>query len=304
MKHFLKYIALLLLGFVLITTLLSIGSLYALRKSSLYKPAFLVNAVKQKDFDYIVLGSSIGLTTLNTKLLDSLNSIQGINLSMDDTGLSSQYLMLQHFLAEGKTTKYCILAPGTAALVNKTVDFGDNDYRFLMFVYRDYVYDYYKNASTNSSEARIASLSRWLPFLGISYYNVELLFPSLNALVQPTKRNRFDNKGNYSYPDNNKSFKKIKSRNTKLDFEHPYLKKIEALCKDNGIQLIYYFSPSQSNTVEYIGERFYVINDSKLSIDDSLFYDDIHVNSIGRKEITTKFARKFDSIKNLSYKKE
>lgn len=296
MKHFLKYTALLMLAFIIIATLISMGSFYVLRKSSFYKPAFLVNDVPQKKFDYIVLGSSVGLTTLNTKLIDSLIGSKGLNLSMDDTGLSSQYLMLQHFIAEGKTTKYCILAPGLAALENKDVNYGDNDYRFLMYGNRDYIHDYYKNASSNSEAARMAYVTKWLPFVGISYYNTELFFPSLNALLVPSKRNRFDDKGNYSYPKTDKKFKIKPLRMEKMNFDHPYLKKIESLCRENDIQLVYYFAPMRVSKILYSGENFPVINDSGSLEDDTFFYDDIHLNYLGREKISLKFARHFYKI--------
>lgn len=290
MRKFLKYIGLLLLVFFGVATLISLGCLYTLRNSSFYKPPFLANAVPQTEFDYIVLGSSVGLTTLDTKLMDSINHTTGINLSMDDTGMSSQFLMLQHFLAEGKKTKYCILAPGIAALENKTVNFGDNDYRFLMFVNRDYVYDYYKNASSISCAAQAGMMTKWLPFIGLSYYNTEVFYPSLNAMLKPTQRNRFDEKGNYSYPKRKNKFKEKPLRILEMDFEHPYLEKIEALCKANDIQLIYYFAPTRAAQVTYSDPGFPVINHSQVLKDDSLFYDDIHVNYIGREKVSTLFA--------------
>ncbi len=293
MKQFIKHIAILLFAFIAIATIVSFGSFYALRSSSLYKPSFLVNDVLQKEFDYIVLGSSVGLTTLNTKLIDSLNGTIGLNLSMDDTGLSSQYLMLEHFLAEGKTAKYCILAPGIAAIENKDVNFGDNDYRFLMFSNRDYVHNYYENAFQNSEAARVSYFSKWLPFVGVSYYNAELFFPSLSALLLPKKRNRFDNKGNYSYPKLNSKLKDKPKVTKKVSFNHPYLHKIEALCKANEIALIYYFAPTRSTDVEYEGANFPVLNHSQLIKDGSLFYDDIHVNAFGRENVSVLFAEYF-----------
>ncbi len=296
MRHFLKYTALLMLAFITIATLISIGSFYVLKKSSFYKPSFLINDIQQNKFDYIVLGSSVGLTTLNTKLIDSLSNSSGINLSMDDTGLSSQYLMLEHFLAEGKKTDYCILAPGVAALDNKTADFGDNDYRFLMYVNRDYVQNYYKNASSTSYAARVSYLTKWLPFVGLSYFNTELFFPSLNALIVPSKRNRFDERGNYSYPKPNKKFKNKSLRTEKINFNHPYLKQIEALCKENDIQLIYYFAPMRSTDIAFNSPMFLVINDSRTVEDDTYFYDDIHLNYMGREKVSTKFAQSFKNI--------
>ena len=291
MKHFLKHIGLLLLSFIGIAALVSLGSLWSLRNSSFYKSSFLVNSVKEESFDYIVLGSSVGLTTLDTKLIDSINGYKGINLSIDDTGMSSQYLMLEHFLAEGKKTKYCILVPGISALENKVSSFGDNDYRFLMYVNRSYVYDYYRRG--NTSAARVSYMTKWLPFVGLSYYNTELFFPSLQTLFNPEKRNRFDENGNYTYPKRNKKFSAVDIKTKQVDFDHPYLNKIENLCKANNIKLIYYFAPMRSVNISFENQKFSVINHSQTLENDILFYDDIHVNSIGRERASGLFANSF-----------
>ena len=68
----------------------------------MYKNQFVKNGVKETEFDYVVLGSSTGLTTLDTKLIDEKMYTSGLNISMDDTSLSSHYLMLQYFLSLGK----------------------------------------------------------------------------------------------------------------------------------------------------------------------------------------------------------
>lgn len=296
MKGFLKHIGLLMFVFLGIILVISIGSLWSLRNSSFYKPSFLANEITPKNFDYIILGSSVGLTTLDTKLVDSINGTNGLNLAMDDTGMSGHYLMLQHFVAEGKKTKYCILAPGLASLENKRASSGDNDYRFLMFVNRDYVYDYFENASPGTTATCVMGSSRWFPFVGVSYYNTEIFFPSIVTLFQPKKHNRFDARGNYTYPKRNKKFKDKETKTQKLTFEHPYLKKIEKLCTDNNIQLIYYFSPMRGQKIEYKIPDFRTIDHTEIVKDDADFYDDIHVNNVGRKKVSKVFAEDFLSL--------
>lgn len=297
MKQFLKHTGLLLLAFLLIATIVSVGSLWSLSKSTFYKSSFLVNGVSEKKFDYIILGSSVGLTTLNTKVLDSINNTKGINLAMDDTGMSSHYLMLQHFLAEGKKTKYCILAPGVGSLENIKAQSGDNDYRFLMYVNRNYVSDYYNAPINKTTQNRVLSVSNWLPFIGVSFYNTEILFPSIVALLNPKKRNRFDDKGNYTYPKRNKKFPNKDLQIKKLELSHPYLSKIEALCEANDIELIYYFAPMWNQKLDYVNPDFKVIDHTSFLKDPSLFYDDIHVNSVGRKVVSDSFAQEFNAFR-------
>ena len=78
-----------------------------------------------------------------------------------------------------------------------------------------------------------------------------------------------------------------------MTFEHPYLKKIEALCAANNIQLIYYFAPMRGQQIKYKNPDFIVIDHTETLMDDSLFYDDIHVNYMGREKVSGMFVEEF-----------
>lgn len=289
MKTFIKHISILVVSFLVLVNGIALVSLCILKNTTFYKPSFLVNSVKEKQFDYIILGASTGLTTLNTKKIDKITGAKGINLSVDDTGMASHYLMLQHFLAEGKQTKYCVLAPSLSGLDTSLVRISDNDYRFLMFINRDYVYEYFSNIG-HTTKGIVSKNSRWLPFLGISYYNAELFFPSLVCFINPKKRNRFDDRGNYAYPERNTTFmgKQLKIKN--ITFNNRYLNKIKQLCKTNNIELVFYFSPLRSQKITYQPQEFLIIDHSFFLKEDMFFYDNIHVNSIGRRKTSESFA--------------
>lgn len=252
----------------------------------------MVNDVLQDNFDYIILGASDGLTTLNTKVIDSVLSIDGINLSMDDTALSSHYLMLQHFLAEGKRTKYCIVVSGVAGFDFKKNTINDNDYRFLMYHNRAYVSDYFKQFP--DKRAKILYYSKWIPVLGMSYFNAELFYPSLVSIVNPKKRNRFDDKGNYTYPIMNNNDNLITTfEEVSIQFSNPFVKKIEALCKENNIEFICYIPPNESKKVIVNSSKYNVINHSNSLKNTKYFYDEIHVNTLGRELSSINFAEVF-----------
>lgn len=290
MKSFIKKVIVLSVVCGIIVSAIAYGSLYFLRKSAFYKPSYLSRHVNQSNFDYIVLGASTGLTTLNTKFIDSLSHTRGINLAMDDTALSTQYLMLQHFLYEGKSTKYCVLAPSVFDFdVSENIMSG-NDYRFVMFNDRDYVQNHYK--TFEGTEANLLKLSQWVPALGVLYFNVELIYPALQAIVNPEKRNRFDSNGNYVYPSLNSQDLSIDiSNDIYIGFKNPYLSKISALCKANDIELVFYISPMQGYKVfTSTGPNNQVINHSDALQNKKYFYDDIHVNQKGRRMVSTMFA--------------
>lgn len=296
MKAFLKRVGFILVLVVGLSTLISAGNLWALRCSSFYKPSFLVNDIKEKNFDYIILGASTGLTTLNTTIIDSIAHINGLNLSMDDTTLSTHYLMLQHFLAEGKTTSYCILAPSNTSYDLKLDRLSDNAYRFLPYVQRDYVYEHY--GQFDSPPAHVLKQSKWLPMQGVSYYNTELFYPSLVSLFNPKKRNRFDAKGNYTYPAKTIDDTRIVSRDTfDVDFSNPYMKAIKALCDRHGIQLICYLSPMERRSVNVVNMDYKSINHSANLTNTRYFFDGIHVNTLGREASSIAFANQFIELK-------
>jgi hypothetical protein len=295
MKRFIKNVLIVISVSAVLAFLICYGSLYALRQSAFYKPSFLANHVSQNQFDYIILGSSTGLTTLNTKAIDSIIGTSGLNLAMDDTGLSSQYVMFQHFIAQGKKVKYCILAPSASSFDATYEDVSDNDYRFLPFVNKTYVHDYFKRY--NSRRAELLSGSKWLPFLGVSYYNTEVFYPSILSVFNSEKRNRFDDRGNYTYPFTQQTAETITTTTAlKIEFKNTDIEKIRLLCELHGIKLICYFSPMQEKEVVTQNLNYKIINHSNLLDNTMYFYDAIHVNRKGRIISSVRFANEFKDM--------
>lgn len=287
MKKFLLHTAKWGIITFLLINVLAWCNLYFLRNSSFYKPSFLTHQIKETQFDYVIIGSSIGLTSLSSSQIDSLTHKKGLNLSIDDTALCSNYLMLNHFFKQGKKTNYCILAISHWDLANSNPELSDNDYRFLPFVAEKYVQDYY--ASMEKGYFKPMYLSRYFPAIGVSYYNTELFYPSILAMMQPNKRNRFDEKGNYAYPDNS-SFEDQTVEQTTLQWNNPFIKKIKDLCDANNTQLLVYQAPIYQNTVLNNNYNYTFINHSTLLKDKSYFYDKIHLNSTGRKKASEQLA--------------
>lgn len=260
--------------------------LFLLRKSDFYKPQFVKNGVPDTAFDYVVLGSSTGLTTLDTYQIDSLTGKKGLNISMDDSGLSSQYLMLEFFYALQKKMKYLVLAitPWDMAVSKPVIN--DNDYRFLPDINEKCVFEYYK--SLEHTKFKVLTYTKYFPILGVSYYNTELFYPSFLAALKPSMRNRFDAKGNYSYPVSGHP-KDEEFKTTTLERSNPYFKKIQQFCFYNNITLLLYQSPIYNTRIISDNDPNF-INHSDLLKDANLFYDNIHVNSKGRRICSALFA--------------
>jgi len=285
MKKFIfKIIKLSFVAFILINGI-SYLSLYLLSKSEFYKPSYLVNHFKNHtEFDYIILGSSRGLTTINTNLIDDKLKIKGVNLSIDDTGLPTHSLMLTHFFENGFKTKKVILTLDKAFFSEANVGVGDNDYRFLPFVTNDYVSTYY--SKYENKQIKKLSYSKYFPFLGVSYYNLELFFPSLLTVFNSQRHNRFDNNGNYQYPNQILNSSKGVSIDN-VNINNPMLLELRELCLSNNSELIIYIAPIY-NTQFNIGTSLdiEVVNHASLLKSADNFYDIIHVNQKGR-EIAT-----------------
>lgn len=286
MKKFLLKIALYSVCLLLLGNGIAWVSLHFLGQSQLYKPQFVKNGVKEQHFDYVVLGSSTGLTTLDTKQIDSTLTTKGLNISMDDTGLNTHYLMLQYFYEQQKTTKCLILAVTPWDLANEAPVLSDNDYRFLSERNTQAVHSYYQDITY--TDFPVLKYSAYLPILGVSYYNTELFYPSLFTIVQPKKRNRFDEKGNYSYPSSGGP-KETTKNTVEVVVKNPYFEKIAAFCKENGIHLIVYQSPLFHTKVA-LNLSQEVINHSDFLEKDALFYDNLHVNKNGRTLCSADFS--------------
>ncbi|PHS09018.1 MAG: hypothetical protein COA88_05805 [Kordia sp.] len=276
---------------LLLVNAISFLSLYLLSKSEFYKPSYLVNHFnKQTKFDYIVLGSSRGLTTINTNQIDEALGTKGVNLSIDDTGLPTHSLMLTHFFENDFKTKKVILTLDSAFFKNKKMGVSDNDYRFLPFVTNDYVRSYFTEYENGMFKKY--SLSGFFPFIGVSYYNLELFFPSLVTIFSPQRHNRFDDNGNYRYPDKKlNSIKKLGIENTNIS--NLKLLELKRMCTSNDAELIIYVAPiynTQLNINKSLGIE--VINHTSLLKSTDNFYDVIHVNKKGR-EIATDALMKY-----------
>lgn len=292
MKKFIIKIALYSVVVLLVANGIALLSLHFLGKSQLYKPQFVKNGVKEKQFDYVVLGSSTGLTTLDTKQIDSTLHSSGLNISIDDSSLNTHYLMLQYFYQQQKSTKYLVLAVTPWDLANEYPVLSDNDYRFLSEQATPVVHEYYQSISYKGFP--VLKYSAYLPILGVSYYNTEVFYPSLFTVLQPQKRNRFDDRGNYSYP-GTKSPKETNFSTVTAEIKNPYFEKIQLFCSQKNIQLIVYQSPLYQKKVVFNGEEL-VINHSDLLQSASLFYDNLHVNGGGRTKCSAAFAEQFEKL--------
>ncbi|MCL7764224.1 hypothetical protein MPF19_12425 [Polaribacter sp. Z014] len=274
---------------------------YFLKKSSFYKSSFLVNEFNSdKKLDYFVVGSSRGLTTLNSNLIDEKLGLKGVNLSMDDTDLKTQSLMIHHFFESNYKADYLVLVLDANHFKKTSLELGNNDYRFVPFIDRDYVKNHFKKYE--KSTLNILTNSNYNPFFAYSYYNLELLLPATLSIIKPKFRNKFDKFGNYSYPssghENNNATFKIKEIDTEIT--NPIIKDIKNYLDENKCKLIIYIAPYQLEKFTFNNKLEYsIINSSSALVNkNEFFYDKIHVNNKGREQSTLIFINNFKLLIN------
>jgi hypothetical protein len=291
-----KFIKKIIIFSIIIFSLGSVISLFVnhfFKKSQFYKPSFLVNNFKKDNkFDFFIAGSSRGLTSINSTLIDKKLGTNGVNLSMDDTGLNTQFLMIRHFFLSGFTSNYCILVLDESHFFNTPKKIGNNDYRFVTFSNEEYVKKYYDEF--DKSSLGLLKHSNINPFFTYSYYNLELFYPGMLSAFKPNFRNKFDQKGNYSYPNSGKEFGSKNRKEIAYIISNPLIKEIETFLIENNSKLIIYIAPYADKNLT-INTSYNLINHSYVVNNDTLFYDNIHVNNKGREKATSLFI---DSFKN------
>lgn len=107
--------------------------------------------------------------------------------------MGSHFVFLQHLLENEVTADTVFLVYEEAR--QKINSISNSDYRFLPFGNEKYVRDYFDGHDVPYQ----VSVSTYLPFLSVAYYNVELFFPAVFSLIAPNFQYRYDEVGDFGY---------------------------------------------------------------------------------------------------------
>ena len=245
-------------------------------------------------FDYIIAGSSRGLTTVNSVEVDQELALKGFNISLDDTGLPSQFVMIKHFFESGYNAEYCVLTLDLGHIEESAQKINDNDYRFVTYSNRDYVMEYFKKYETGIIKP--LTRSNFLPILTFSYYNLELIWPAVMSLFKPEYHYRFDLNGNYSYPDQELTIEDPEFQWKAFDrqLKNPILNEIDLYLKKNNSKLVIYIAPYYGTKIAIADSHgFQLINHSDSLTTAKYFFDYDHVNNLGKEKATALFIQSF-----------
>jgi hypothetical protein len=287
-----KWITLIL---VILVVLSPWGINALLKRSNLFKSTFVFNELKNKTLDYVIIGSSRGLTTLNSNLIDSLTGLSGFNASTDGGGIATNVLMLQHLIHNKVKFKYCIFTLDEIGIADNTYQFSKNTYRFVPFCQESYVQET-MNKFEDCKEKFKFRASRFYPGFTVFENNKTLLTGAVKALINPKSRNRYDEKGNYTYPLGMPIDKNINFDTTEFSLYGKVYYDLLKICVDNNIKLVTYIAPIEGQFLK-VPDIKNLINHSDLLNNSKFFADELHVNPIGRQIATTAFANIF--VKNI-----
>lgn len=294
MRKFLKHFFIRTFLFLAVFQVLAIGFLVILGKGSFYKPQYMQNHFVDEKLDYLILGSSLGLTTLDANQIDSALNLNGYNASMDDTDLSVHLMVLEEFCRVNPAPDFAILSVSPYDLRAEKVEISDNAYRFL--TYRDSPIVKLYFSEKDNTLLGVFRNSQIMPLVSVAYFNKEIIFPALMSIIKPDHRYRFDEKGNYSYPkrSGDKEFP-MEFSSINYQFGNQKFQRIIDFCKSRNINLIVYQSPIYDQTIvdDSIPKVGLFVNHSSFLTQKEFFYDNIHVNSEGRFLCTQDFIEKF-----------
>lgn len=285
------------LGLVLVVAnILAFVGLRILRNSDFFKTTYLVhNFAPGQAFDLTVFGSSRSLAAIDTKEIGEKLGGSAINFSMDYTALPSSLLMLQLFYNQGYNSDYVVISIDLPDFEESKSVVSENDHRFLPFVYDSDVRDYFYNYEDGLVKPLYSS--KYFPVAGFAYYNMELLAPTIQALIKPTYKYRFDELGNYEYPEYLAQSEMPKPRYFDTSLRNPVLRQIKALAKENGSELIIYIAPYLRDDITVASDTPYtVINHSRLINEPKYFSDYIHVVTSGKRLATAAFVEDLNSL--------
>jgi hypothetical protein len=296
MKTFLKHFILRTLLFILFFQVFSLGVIYILSKGNFYKPQFMQNHFVQTKLDYLILGSSTGLTTLNSYQIDSALHLKGYNSSIDDTDMSVHLMMLKEFCRVNPPPDFVVLCLNHFDLKEEKKEISSNAYRFLTIRNSPVINEYF-----NEKDVSFLGIFRnhyLFPFLSIAYFNKEMIFPALYSIIKPSYKNRFDENGNYSYPNMSGNQKLNASQSTShYQIGNKKYKELVQFCKSKGIRVVVYQSPIFNHAIldDDVPDADLFVNHSQFLKDKSQFFDEIHVNDDGRFLCSKDFIQQLSS---------
>lgn len=256
---------------------------YLFLKSKIYKSAVIFSSTDLlKEKDIIIMGGSNGLVSYETSLLENNIKKKVYNLSEDDTNIQIHLLQLKLLLKKEITPETIILNIGSLGS-----NLSRNVLRYLPILGKNHDFDmlFQKHQTFNYYMYRIFSILKW------GMYNNDLLYPlAFNIIKSNRYKHRFNEDGEYTYPNLKSSILSDDYEFIELNNENETLNEFKILCLENNINLIIVNTPYYKKKIKWNNSDNKVKNYSTLYANKpEYFYDNLHLNKIGKKEYTKQF---------------
>jgi len=296
MQKFARTFFLFTLFLLVFSTLISLGmdKLLAGKLISYRKHTWVIT-MKERSYDYGVLGSSRVYNMVNVPLMDSILHTNGINMATSGSSYGDNYCLLLKFLENGNKLKKLFLNIDEYCFdTQHHYSYPFADYEYMPFFFQKNMREVYSDYESPSKMAlwTVVPFSRYAEFS--DKYKLRNFF-----ILRHFQSDYENSKGGEMLTDSTyKNFKASFSTLNVNDTDVKYLYKICALCKQKGIPVIFLTTPEspelyplQKNRAELynriyqwtgqLGEHYYMFDKLADFSDRKYFRDYTHTNSVG-----------------------
>lgn len=292
-KFFIQLFKLLVICYVLFW-LMDVGFTHVFKKGNYTKVQWLAK-VKNQNYDFIIHGNSRAFTTIDIPKIEAATGKKGINISVDGSSITDQYIMLKLFLLNNnKFKKMYLQIDPFSSNTEEIFDFAVP--KFFPYLKDTVVFDHFKQFGYEWYAYR------YIPFYRYAKYNTlwgihEVINDQFGILPQD-----FDQYGDFFYPGTDyKGPEKLRDLTFDLKGRYKFLNQIIQLCKDNNIEVILFTAPVadiridakyKQNIIEFTnlmlkekGVHYYNYGDL-YGNDPKYFYNVIHITKAGAENFT------------------
>jgi hypothetical protein len=250
-------------------------------------------------YDYAVLGSSRAFGAFDMNLLDSLTGMDGINLGSNGSGFKDNYLILSIFLRSNKIRKLFLQVD--MASLNSKAFFSNEFHAFTFMPYWEF--EEVREVLKKEISLLGAPISSLTPQWRYFYFNKYFSPKEVLRKIQLSKVNRdlyTDTKGGMLWEETapkKEGIKIFQLPQTANPEDWSYLMKIKSKAEDHGIVVVFFTAPRYQDQQRELRNILTSLPNRKIFpdgfnySDQELFYDQGHLNQLGKKKFTNQFGQ-------------
>jgi hypothetical protein len=245
---------------------------------------------KNKEFDYVFLGSSRVEYHINTNLIDSITLKNSLNLGVSGQSLPETFLMLKLLKDNNIKTNNIFLQIDEAALRSSA-----KEKRKLLG--SSYFMPYINSSNSVKNHMKTYDVNytydAYFPFYKYIKYNPKIGYRELLLTLSGKKR-----ADNFFIGLNKRFDKKTETYQFVKKYNNSILNKIKKYSKENNIQLNFYtspyYNPKNDEEFDVFCKKNNIINYSEAIKKIKYFKDLTHLNDKGAHKFTLLIIKDFD----------